>query len=98
MVWLRARGRHARLRAGHPRFYGARRKTWMAGSSPAMTTAFCEEKDSRTSSLLFLLVHRQHALGDQEATENIDRGEGQRDEAERARPQWPIIVGDQRYT
>src|SRR3984957_4407245 len=37
-------------------------------------------------SFQFLLVHRQHSLGDQEATENIDAREGQRDEAETARP------------
>src|SRR5664279_4667265 len=48
-------------------------------------------------SLLFLLVHCQHALGDQEAAENIDRGEYQRDEAERARPQRAAIVGGERY-
>ena len=36
-----------------------------------------------------LLVHRQHALGDQEAAEDVDRGEDQRDEAEDARPERP---------
>ena len=35
-----------------------------------------------TSLLLFLLVHRQHALGDEEAAEDVDGGERQR----RARP------------
>ena len=47
-------------------------------------------------SLLFLLVHRQHALGDQEAAEDIDRGEDQRDEAERARPQRAVVVAGER--
>src|SRR5580700_8234384 len=34
----------------------------------------------------FLLVHRQHALGDKEAAEDIHAGEDQRDETEAARP------------
>src|SRR4051794_13306132 len=37
-------------------------------------------------SLNFLLVHREHALGDKEATENVHRRKNQRDEAETARP------------
>src|ERR1700686_4712970 len=37
-------------------------------------------------SLGFLLVHREHALGDQEAAEDIDASKHQRDEAEPARP------------
>src|ERR1700754_4169210 len=37
-------------------------------------------------SLGFLLVHRQHALGDEEAAEDVHAGEDQRDEAEAARP------------
>src|ERR1700690_1912216 len=37
-------------------------------------------------SLDLLLVHREHALRDQEAAEDIDAGEDQRDEAEAARP------------
>src|SRR6185436_20630788 len=37
-------------------------------------------------SLRLLLVHRQHALGDKEAAENVHAGEDQRDEAEAARP------------
>src|ERR1700730_11848691 len=37
-------------------------------------------------SLGFLLVHRDHPLGDQEATEDVHAGEDQRDEAEAARP------------
>src|SRR5882724_11466359 len=37
-------------------------------------------------SLYLLLVHRQHALGDKEAAEDIHAGEDQRDEAETARP------------
>src|SRR6202171_876648 len=37
-------------------------------------------------SLHLLLVHRQHALGDKEAGEDIHTGEGQRDEAEAPRP------------
>src|SRR3954449_10412822 len=40
-------------------------------------------------SLLLFLVHREHALGDQEAAEDIDAGEYQRDEAETARPAGP---------
>src|SRR6266700_6092977 len=37
-------------------------------------------------SLYLLLVHRQHALGDKEAAEDIYAGEDQRDEAEAPRP------------
>src|SRR5580765_7011481 len=37
-------------------------------------------------SLHLLLVHRQHALGDKEAAEDIHAGEDQRDEAEAPRP------------
>src|SRR6202011_2681674 len=37
-------------------------------------------------SLGFLLVHREHALGDQEATKNIHAGKDQRNEPEAARP------------
>src|SRR3954454_1113368 len=37
-------------------------------------------------SLGFLLVHRQHALGNEEAAEDIHTRENQRDEAEAARP------------
>src|ERR1700712_278713 len=37
-------------------------------------------------SLYLLLVHRQHALGDKEAAEDIHAGEDQRDEAEAPRP------------
>src|SRR6476659_9127571 len=37
-------------------------------------------------SLHLLLVHRQHALGDKEAAENVHTGEDQRDEAEAPRP------------
>src|ERR1700675_4951419 len=37
-------------------------------------------------SLGFLLVHPEHALGDQEAAEDIHAGEGQRDKAETPRP------------
>src|SRR5436305_6992583 len=37
-------------------------------------------------SLNFLLVHREHALRDQEAAENIHAGKDQRDEAEPPRP------------
>ena len=32
------KSRHARACPGHPRFWVRRRKTWMAGSSPAMTS------------------------------------------------------------
>ena len=41
---------------------------------------------SSIGSFRLLLVHRQHALGDQEAAEDVDRGEHQRDEAEALRP------------
>src|ERR1700732_4671451 len=34
----------------------------------------------------FLLVHREHALGDQEAAKDVHAGKHQRDEAEPARP------------
>src|ERR1700721_4135198 len=37
-------------------------------------------------SFRFLLVHREHALGDQEAAENIHARKDQRDETEAARP------------
>src|SRR4029077_12902119 len=43
-------------------------------------------------SLGLLLVHRQHALGDEEAAEDIHAGEDQRDEAEAPRP--PRSAGD----
>jgi hypothetical protein len=36
---------HARLYAGHPRLYVEERKTWMAGTSPAMTA--CEANVAR---------------------------------------------------
>src|SRR4029077_20061389 len=45
-------------------------------------------------SLGFLLVHRQHALGNEEAAEDIHAGEDQRDEAETARP--AAAAADQR--
>src|SRR4051812_22883761 len=66
----------------------------MAGSSPAMTTAFCEE-DSWTASLLFLLVHREHALRDQEAAKDVHRGEDEREEAEQARPDRAGVVAQE---
>src|SRR5580704_17144951 len=37
-------------------------------------------------SFRFLLVHCEHALGDQEAVENIDARKGQRNETEATRP------------
>src|SRR2546430_467347 len=46
-------------------------------------------------SLGFLLVHREHAQGDQEATEDIHAGKSQRNEAETARPY--SAAADQRY-
>src|SRR4051794_24987622 len=46
------------------------------------------------ASLFLLLVHRQHALGDQEAAEDVDGGEHQRDEAQRPRPDPALVVGD----
>src|SRR5436305_9985970 len=39
-----------------------------------------------------LLVHAEHALGDEKATENVDRGKHQRDEAKRARPEWSAFI------
>ena len=36
-----------------------------------------------------LLVHGEHALGDEEAAEDVDRGEDQRDEAEEPGPDRP---------
>src|ERR1700674_5774991 len=78
--------RHARARPAHP---SEKKEScearWIAGSSPAMTTTFFETK-SWSPSLLFLLVHREHALRHQKAAENIHRREDQRDEAEAARP------------
>src|SRR5260221_2765354 len=44
-----------------------------------------------------LLVHRQHALGDQEAAEDVDGSEHQRNEAERAGPDRPVVVRGQGY-
>src|SRR6202051_2897602 len=52
--------------------------------------------DIGRSSLLFLLVHREHALRDQEAAEDVHRGEHEGDEAERARPDRAFVVADQR--
>src|ERR1700733_10473214 len=40
-------------------------------------------------SLHFFLVHGEHALGDQEAAEDVDAGEDERDETEAARPARP---------
>src|ERR1700720_3654414 len=51
--------------------------------SRGMTTSFCE---SARRSPDPLLVHREHALGDQEAAKDIHAGKGQGDEAEAARP------------
>src|ERR1700676_5193657 len=48
-----------------------------------MTTAFCESA-RRSPDLLF--VHREHALGDQEAAKDIHAGKDQRNEAKAARP------------
>src|SRR3954463_432472 len=45
--------------------------------------------------LLFLLVHRQHALRYQKAAENIHRRKNQRDKAEAARP--GAAAADQRH-
>src|SRR5579863_2246839 len=52
-------------------------------------------------SFRFLLVHCEHALGDQEAAENIDARKGQRNETETARPararrNHPDADGEQR--
>src|ERR1041385_3688711 len=78
--------RHARARPAHPSGKnGCCEAGWIAGSSPAMTTTSFEE-NSWSSSLLLLLVHCEHALGDQEAAENVDAGKHQRDKAETARP------------
>src|SRR5665213_2029211 len=89
--------RHARPCAGHPRLCDAApRKSWMAGSSPAMTTTFCAE-DSLSSSLFLFLIHRQHALGNHEAAEDIHRGKDQRDEAEPARQDRAVVVGEEGY-
>src|SRR6201994_2754303 len=54
-----------------------------APTSRGMTTS---QKNTRSSSLGFLLVHRQHALGDQEAAEDVHAGKDQRDKAEAAGP------------
>src|SRR5882757_3825419 len=47
--------------------------------------AMCDQTSTRRS-LGLLLVHRQHALGDKEAAEDVHAGKDQRDEAEAARP------------
>src|SRR5690349_9693208 len=47
-------------------------------------------------SLLLLLVHRQHALGDKEAAKDIHACKDQRHEAERAGPHRALVVADQR--
>jgi hypothetical protein len=44
---------------------------------------------SSCAPFFFFLVHAEHALGDQEAAEDVDRGEDERDEAERARQIGP---------
>src|ERR1700712_3069703 len=88
--------RHARAGPAHPSEKNesceARRiagslgvKTALRAFCPAMTTAFFEE-ESWPSSLLFLLVHRQHALRHQKAAENIYRRKDQRDKTKTARP------------
>jgi hypothetical protein len=38
--------RHARLYAGHPRLFDRGSKTWMAGTSPAMTIAIGKESSA----------------------------------------------------
>src|SRR6202158_5723032 len=81
--------RHARARPAHP---SEKKEScearWIAGSSPAMTTRFFE-KESWSPLLLFLLVHREHALRHQNGAENIHRRENQAEEAEAARPDTP---------
>src|ERR1700716_484885 len=88
--------RHTRARPAHSSGKNESCEArWIAGSSgvktalgafcAAMTTTF-PEKDSWPSSLLFLLVHREHALRHQKAAENIHRGKNQRDKTEAARP------------
>ena len=46
----------------------------------------------RRASLPLLLVHAEHALGDQEAAEDVHRGEHQRDEAEASRATRPSPI------
>src|SRR5258708_3668782 len=78
--------RHARARPAHPSEKNESCEArWIAGPSPAMTTTLFE-KEPWPSSLLFPLVHREHALRHQKAAENIHRCEDQRDEAEAPRP------------
>src|SRR5262249_41331767 len=80
--------RHARPWTGHPRLCSV----WVkpAQDDDIFRTRFM------SSSLLFLLVHRKHALGDQEAAEDVHRCENERDETEPARPQRTVVVGGQR--
>src|ERR1700730_455040 len=81
-----------RLEAGLDRPRSARMKRTPATRySTASRLAF-----TAAGSLFLLLVHGQHALGDQEAAEDIDRGKHQRDEPERARPDRPGIIAHQR--
>src|SRR5450759_4150855 len=50
------------------------RSAWM-NRTPATRYSSAAILGLMLRSLLFLLVHRQHALGDQESAEDIDRGE-----------------------
>src|SRR4029079_7071871 len=95
-----ASNRHHRACPGDPRlfFCAAVRKTRMPGIKPGMTVTFCEEKSAWTPSFLLLLIHREHALGDQEAAENVHGCKDQRDEAERPGPQGALVIGNKRDT
>src|SRR5215210_3551628 len=55
-----------------------------APPSGCTTTSYCCGSSRRSSSSL--LVHAQHALGDEEAAKDIHRGKDQRHEPETARP------------
>src|SRR5208282_3653928 len=73
------------------------RSAWM-NRTPATRYSNATRFGLIRRSFLFLLIHRQHALGDQEAAEDIDRREAERNEAERARPERTAVVANERDT
>src|SRR5262249_53725892 len=82
-----------RLGSGLDRPRSARmNRTPRASKSSAKSLGFMSRQ------FFFLLEHRQHALGDENPAENIHRSKGQSDEAKCARPQWTVIICDQRNT
>src|SRR5512142_2643043 len=60
--------------------------------TPATRYSSAERLAVMALASFLLLVHGEHALGDQEAAEDVDRSEHQRHEAERAGPDPALVV------